>query len=62
MAHVEGRVRRTTPDAVLIRPQGGTSDEDFWCPRRVIRDGDTLEQGDTDLDIETWWLRKKGLA
>lgn len=62
MSHFNGHVRRTSPEAVLIRPKGGTRDEDFWAPRSVIKDGDTLEEGDRDLDIARWWLLKKGLV
>lgn len=59
---VEGHIKAYTDEAVLIRPKGGTRDDDFWVPRKWCRDGDTLDTGSTDIEIQRWWLVKKGLA
>lgn len=56
----EGRIRGTTDDAVFVRPKGATAD--ICVPRSVCVNGAELEHGDTDIEIHTWWLRKKGLV
>ena len=54
---LEGRVVKTTDKAVLFKPN---DDDAFWIPRPVCRDGDAIDDEDTDLIVENWWLRKEG--
>lgn len=54
---VAGEVIRTTAAAVLFKLDDG---DEVWVPRRVCLDGDSAEEGDTDLVIADWWLEKEG--
>lgn len=55
---VGGEAVRTTDMAVLIRDDSG---EEHWVPRSVCRDGDSLEVGDTDIEVQRWFAEKEGL-
>lgn len=50
-------VTMTTDDAVLVDHQ----DEEFWVPRSVCLDGQSIEEGDSDLVVADWWLRDRGI-
>lgn len=41
----------------LIRING----EERFVPRRVCLDSDGVDEGDTDLIVADWWLKKEGL-
>ncbi len=56
---VSGEVLDTTTEAILFVRDDGT---EFWVPRSVCIDGDQADEGDTDLIIATWWLKRAGLA
>ena len=51
-----GAVIRTTEAAVLVEE----GSDKTWVPRSAIEDGDAVEVGCEDLQIENWWLRKNG--
>jgi len=36
-------------------------DDKTWVPRSVCADGDHVDVGDSDLEVENWWLRKEGM-
>lgn len=59
-------IKGATAKAVLLEIE----DEQYWCPRSLIQDGDDLSYdaaasdfGNTscDLYIVTWWLKDRGL-
>ncbi len=54
---LSGEVLRTTEGAVLFDPERGT---EFWVPRRVMLDGASVEEGDTDIVVADWWLKQEG--
>lgn len=56
---VSGEVLDTTAEAILFVRDDGT---EFWVPRSVCIDGDQADEGDTDLIIASWWLKKEGLS
>lgn len=56
---VSGEVLDTTTEAILFVCDDGT---EFWVPRSVCINGDQADEGDTDLIIATWWLKRAGLA
>lgn len=60
-----GTVIRTTEAAVLVRPRAQKGVEHIhgeqWFPRRVLLDGDTLDVGDSDIEVRTWFIRKQGI-
>lgn len=56
---IDGEVIRTTERAVLVRCP---DKREVWVPRSVCLDGDMIEEGDTDLEVETWFAEKEGLA
>lgn len=53
---LSGLVVKTTDAAVLFQPDDGA---EFWVPRRVCLDGDSLEEADTDIVVADWWLKKE---
>lgn len=55
---ISGVVVRTTDAAILFR-NADTGDE-LWVPRSVCLDGAQASEGDTDLLVADWWLRKEG--
>lgn len=55
---LSGMVMKTTESAVLFMPDGG---DEVWIPRRCCLDGASLEDGDTDIAVADWWLRREGL-
>lgn len=55
---LEGEVARTTERAVLYRDEWGN---ETWIPRSVLLDGDSLDDGDTDLVCAEWFAEKEGL-
>jgi hypothetical protein len=55
---LSGEITRVSAKAILFEPsEGGDA---FWIPRAVCQDGDGLDEGDGDLVVEKWWLRKEG--
>ena len=54
---LHNEIRKATDKAVLIVVDG----EDHWVPRSVCLDGDSLAEGDEDLIVADWWLKKEGL-
>ena len=60
-----GVVKRTTDSAILVTPKSTKGIEylhgDQWFPRKVVLDGDTLEDGDTDIEVKLWFIRKHGI-
>lgn len=54
---ISGLVLKTTHDAVLFHT---TDNVEFWVPRSVCLDGDSVDDGDEDLVIANWWLEKEG--
>lgn len=53
-----GEVVRATSYAVLFRDESG---REWWIPRSVCLDGDSLDEGDTDLVVATWFCEKEGI-
>lgn len=56
---LSGEVLKATDGAVLFVVDG--TGREFWVPRRVCLDGDSLEEGDTDICIADWWLKQQGV-
>lgn len=60
-----GKVIRTTDAAVLVAPQRNDGVETLfgeqWFPRKVVLDGENVEEGDEDLEIAKWFIRKHGI-
>lgn len=54
---IQAEITKTTERAVLIVYE----DEEYWVPRSVCLDGDSLQVGDDDLIVADWWLEKEGL-
>jgi hypothetical protein len=55
-------VRRTTEKAAALVKEGAGFQVDLiWVPRSCMRDGDTLETGDTDLECVSWKAEELGL-
>lgn len=54
-----GEVKKTTGSAILFALDNGT---EVWIPRSVCIDGDTADEGDTDLIVAEWWLDKNGVT
>jgi hypothetical protein len=52
-----GLVIHTSDTAVRFRGEDGVA---FWVPRSVCSDGAEVEDGDTDLVVADWWLKKEG--
>lgn len=57
---IEGVIIRTTDRAILLRLE--SNDEEVWIPRSVCINGDVLDEGDTDPDVEEWFVRKENLT
>ena len=66
-----GRVVRATDKAVLYRFEDtdptlpGFPPRDpyeHWIPRACCQDGDTLDEGSTDICIADWFCEKEGIA
>lgn len=55
---LSGEVTKTSRSAVLFVMDDGT---ELWVPRSVCLDGDSLDEGDTDLVVADWWLEKNGV-
>lgn len=55
---LSGLVTKTTAKAILFLAVG--DDTAFWVPRSACRDGDNVDDDDTDLIVENWWLRREG--
>ena len=56
-------VRRTTERAIaLVKEGSGFMADLIWLPRGWCRDGDTLEEGDTDLIVFQDRADEKGLG
>lgn len=55
---LEGLIEKTTDGAVLFLPYGG--EKEFWIPRKVCLDGDSLDEGDEDVVVADWWLKQEG--
>lgn len=34
----------------------------FWVPRSVLLDGETMDPGETDIVMKTWFAEKEGFA
>lgn len=64
---LSGSVERTTDRAVLFTPAHRADAENLdvhfgdskWIPKSVLRDGDSVEEGDTDIDVAKWWVDKQ---
>ena len=54
---LEGLVEKTTDAAILFLPSTGS---EFWVPRKVCLDGDSVEEADEDLVVADWWLKQEG--
>lgn len=54
---LSGHVKVTTDGAILFDPDDGS---EFWVPRRVCLDGNSVEEGDTDIVVADWWLKQEG--
>ena len=54
---LEGLIEKTTDGAVLFLPSTG---KEFWIPRKVCLDGDSLDEGDEDVVVADWWLKQEG--
>ena len=63
MVTLEGYiVRRTTGKAVaLVKEGAGFMADLLWVPRALCRDGDRLEEGDTDLEVAEFKADELGL-
>lgn len=55
---LDGEVRRTTRLAFLFAPKHG---DEIWIPRSVAVDGDEITEGDTDVEVQTWFAEREGL-
>ena len=55
---VTGLVVKTSEKAVLLTIGNGV---EVWVPRSVCVDGDTIDKGDTDLVVQSWFAEKEGL-
>ena len=55
---LSGEVVKTTDRAVLFRDE---NDQEHWIPRSVCCDGDHIDEGDTDVNVGTWWGEREGL-
>jgi hypothetical protein len=55
---LSGEVKKTTDDAVLFLTDAGS---EFWVPRSVCLDGQSIDEGDSDIAVATWWLEKNGV-
>ena len=51
----------TTRLAVQIAWTADSEDHTAWIPRSLCMDGDTLEEGDKDVVVATWFADKEGL-
>lgn len=59
---VQGTVGRVTDKAILLTiptPFGGN---DVWIPRKVVRHGDQVKVGDTDIMVKEWFVKKEGIG
>ncbi len=54
---LSGEVKKTTDDAVLFLTDAGT---EFWVPRSVCLDGQSIDEGDSDIAVATWWRAERG--
>lgn len=54
---LEGVVEKATDAAILFLPLTGT---EFWIPRRVCLDGDSIDEADEDVCVADWWLKQEG--
>ena len=55
---LDGLVLKTTDAALLWQPAEGG--EEFWIPRKVCLQGDEIDDGDEDIIVADWWLKKEG--
>lgn len=55
-----GEVLIARPHSVLFR--NDEDDREHWIPRAVCVDGDTLDEGDTDVIVGAWFVKKEGIA
>jgi hypothetical protein len=51
----------TTRLAVCVAWSAHSEDHTAWIPRSLCDDGDTLEAGDKDVVVATWFADKEGL-
>lgn len=51
-------LRPSTHRAILFRCKNGS---EHWIPRKVCLDGDTIDEGDTEIVVATWFCEKEGL-
>lgn len=56
---IHGEVIRLTEKAVLF--QSEFTEEEIWIPLSLCEEPDTIEVGDTELEIALWFAEKKGL-
>lgn len=53
-----GVVTKSTDSALLILVDGY---DEKWVPRSVCLDGADIDDGDEDVFVADWWLKKEGL-
>lgn len=53
------KVIRTTPRAVLLRLDDMN---EVWVPRSVCQFGDSLDEDDTNVSVQSWWAEREDLA
>lgn len=57
---MSGTVTRTTDAAVLFQPETRI-DAPVWLPRSACFEGEHIETGATDIEVENWKLEQEGL-
>lgn len=60
---VSGEVTRTTARAVLFVQRHPNHRREYWIPRSLIEDGDTIDVDDelTEISVEEWFLTQEGI-
>ena len=59
-AVISGQVKIATDRAVLVKLN--SDGREIWIPRSQIDEGDSADEGDTDLSVSTWFIEKEGIA
>lgn len=55
-------VSRTGRAIGIVKTDNNTAQSSpIWLPRSVMRDGDSIDVGDTDLECQIWLAEKEGL-